>query len=216
MDELQAQLERDKEAHQAEIKKQKKELESQKESSEKELEIKQTQSDKSNIENDIADKNNQRLIQEEETKSKIARDKLEEDRMRREENDMRSESRRKRVWGWLKMILIGLLIIFLIILILLGLYRTYRWAVEEPIIQTVEKRIEVPVEVLVEKIVEKTIEVEVEVEKIVEKEVEVIPDECTQIRRNGKVYVSCDGVTVNGSSTISESGISDIPDLVTE
>lgn len=50
----------------------------------------------------------------------------------------------------------------------------------------------------------------------VEKQVDVIPDECTQIRRNGKVYVSCDGVTVNGASTISESGVKNIPDLITQ
>ena len=68
----------------------------------------------------------------------------------------------------------------------------------------VEKRVEVPVEKIVEK----------PVEKIVEKEVPTIPDECTQIRRNGKIYVSCDGVTVDGAPTIGESGVDNIPELV--
>lgn len=67
----------------------------------------------------------------------------------------------------------------------------WRWAFESPIIE----------EVLTE--------VEVEVEK------QVIPPECTQIRRNGQVYISCDGVTVDGVSTISESG-QEIPELLME
>ncbi len=80
-------------------------------------------------------------------------------------------------------------------------YRMWRWSVEEPLIK------EVIEEVVVEKEVIEEVIKEVEVEK------EVIPPECTQIRRNGKVYVSCDGVTIDGSPTISESGV-EVPELL--
>ncbi|WP_237067761.1 hypothetical protein [Microbulbifer guangxiensis] len=60
----------------------------------------------------------------------------------------------------------------------------------------------------VEKIVEKS------VEKIVEKEVPDYLDECIQIRRNAKIYVSGDGVAVDGAPTIGESRVENIPELV--
>ena len=109
-----------------------------------------------------------------------------------------------RIFNWFKVITLALLVIVLIVASIIGLYRFYRWATEEPLIKEIERKVEV----------EKIIEKEVEVEKIVEKE--VIPEECTQIRRNGKIFVSCDGVTIDGAPTISESGIQDIPELVTD
>jgi len=106
--------------------------------------------------------------------------------------DVNINPRRERIWAWFKMLTLYSFIFVFIILLFLIIYLSYRWAVETPSIRTAETKIE----------------------KIVEKE--IIPDECTQIRRNGKVYISCDGVQIDGTSTISESGIKNIPDLVTE
>lgn len=153
-----------------------------------------------------------------------------------------SKGRRDRIFGWFKLFLLFLITIFLILLLATALYRVYRWVVEEPLIKhvevekIVEKEVEVEkiVEVEVEKIVEKEVEVEVEkivekeveveVEKIVEKEVEVevevekvvVPEECTQIRRNGKIFINCDGVKIDGVSTLEESGLENIPELLTD
>lgn len=117
-----------------------------------------------------------------------------------------SQGRRNRIFGWFKLFMFFLTAIFLILLLAIALYRAYRWVVEEPLIKHVE----------IEKIVEK--EVEVEVEKIVEKEVEkmVVPEECTQIRRNGEIFINCDGVKIEGVSTLDESGIDNIPELLTD
>ncbi|GAL18564.1 hypothetical protein JCM19235_1987 [Vibrio maritimus] len=117
--------------------------------------------------------------------------------------ELKDKIKRDRFWGWLKAILATVALLALIAALILALYRFYRWTTEEPLIKEVERKVEV------EKIVEKP----VEVEKVVEKE--VIPDECTQIRRNGKVYVSCDGVTIDGAPTISDSGVDNVPDLIT-
>lgn len=114
------------------------------------------------------------------------------------------KSRINHILNWFKVIILALLLMILIAASIIGLYRFYRWATEEPLIKEIEKKVEI------EKIVEK----EIEVEKIIEKE--VIPEECTQIRRNGQIFVSCDGVTIDGAPTISESGIQEIPDLVTD
>lgn len=96
-----------------------------------------------------------------------------------------------------------LMMMLLVILLLITLaatgYRMWRWSVEEPLIKMVEK------EVIIEK--------EIIEEVIREVEREVIPPECTQIRRNGKVYVSCDGVTIDGVPTISESNV-EVPELL--
>ncbi|MEZ9625256.1 hypothetical protein [Aliivibrio fischeri] len=91
---------------------------------------------------------------------------------------------------WLKVIFFMILLFVLLCISVLSLYYLYRMATEEPIIKTVTET----------------------VTETVEKE--VIPEECTQVRRNGKIYVSCDGVTVQGASTIAESGIDEVPDLI--
>lgn len=119
------------------------------------------------------------------------------ERQRAERNE-RYRAQRERI----KNIFLCLFGLALLILIAIGLFRLYRWAVEEPLIKEVEKRVEVETIVETEKIVEKEVEIE------------VVPEECTQIRRNGKIYMSCDGVTIDGASTIGESGISKIPELI--
>lgn len=140
--------------------------------------------------------------QEDDSKAKLI--KVNEDTVRSEAKANRSKLLRDKLWGWLKFLIALVATLVLIIALLIGLYRLYRWATEEPLIKEVQKTVEV------EKIVEKEIPVEVEVEK------EVIPEECTQIRRNGKVYISCDGVKVEGSPTIGDSGLTQIPELITE
>ena len=67
---------------------------------------------------------------------------------------------------------------------------------------TVVKQVEVPVEK----------RVEVPVEKIVEKE--VIPEGCSQMRRNGKIYINCDGQKVEGVPTLGEEGLQKAPELL--
>ncbi len=160
---------------------------------------------------------NQTSAQKAQWKSDQALRDIEEKKGQREEREKRSASRRNRVLGWLQVFLVVLLIIALLLASALGLYRLYRWSTEAPLIKEIEKRVEVETivekEIPVEKIVEKVVEKEVPVEKIVEKE--VIPDECTQIRRNGKIYVSCDGVKIDGAPTIGDSGVIAVPDLVT-
>lgn len=108
-----------------------------------------------------------------------------------------------KVRSFFKAVFLTLLALLLMMILAAVGWRLWRWAVEEPLIKEVVKQVEVEVEKEVIK------EVEVEVEK------EVIPPECTQIRRNGKVYVSCDGVTVDGAATISESG-KEVPELLGE
>ena len=104
--------------------------------------------------------------------------------------DRASRSRFKNVMSYLKSICACLLILFLALVLVLLLYKLYRWVTEAPIVM--EKK--------------------VEVEKIIEK----IPDECTQIRRHGKIQINCDGVKINGSPTIGASGVERVPDFVTD
>ncbi|TVU64258.1 hypothetical protein FQP88_04995 [Vibrio atlanticus] len=91
---------------------------------------------------------------------------------------------------WLKVLFLTILLLITLVTAGLGLYYLFRLVTEEPIIKTVTET----------------------VTETVEKE--VIPEECTQVRRNGKVYVSCDGVTVQGAPTIAESGVDEIPELI--
>lgn len=115
----------------------------------------------------------------------------------------RARFRQSQIWGWLR--LLGCLLLGLVVAALaaLLLYRAYRWCVEAPLIKEVVKQVEV------EKPVERI------VEKPVEKQVKVIPKECTQIRRNGEIYINCDGVTVKGGAhTVQESGIDKVPELL--
>ncbi|CAM3083552.1 hypothetical protein [Vibrio rarus] len=122
----------------------------------------------------------------------------------------RNEQKRDSIMFILHTLIKLVLLLFLIGIISLGLYRAYRWVTEEPLIKKVEKVVEVPVEKRVE------VPVEVPVEKVVEKKVKVIPDECTQIRRNGKIYIDCDGVKINGSNTLGDKDLEQVPDLVQE
>lgn len=101
-------------------------------------------------------------------------------------------SRLDRLLRWLKLAFLLVLLLTVTLACVLGLYYLYRVVTEEPIIKTVTET----------------------VTETVEKE--VIPEECTQVRRNGKVYVSCDGVTVQGAPTIADSGLDEIPELISE
>jgi hypothetical protein len=114
------------------------------------------------------------------------------------ETEFQKRQKMNRIFRGIAMAVIAILSLIIIALLL---WRMYRWSVEEPLIKEVEK---------VVKVVE---EVSVEVIKEVEVEKTVIPEECTQIRRNGKVFISCDGVTVEGASTIGDSGKT-VPDLL--
>ena len=118
-----------------------------------------------------------------------------------EQRKENSEARRQKINRIFRTFLMVLLAILLLIILAGFGYRMWRWSVEEPLIK------EVIEEVVVEKEVIEEVIKEVEVEK------EVIPPECTQIRRNGKVYVSCDGVNIDGAPTISESGV-EVPELL--
>lgn len=111
---------------------------------------------------------------------------------RKESSDGVWNSRLDRVLRWLKLAFLLVLLIATTIAGALGLYYLYRMVTEEPIIKTVTET----------------------VTETIEKE--IIPEECTQVRRNGKVYVSCDGVTVQGAPTIAESGLDEIPELISE
>lgn len=97
-----------------------------------------------------------------------------------------------KILKWLKIAFLTLFLFTFTGVACLGLYYLYRFVTEEPIIQTVTET----------------------VTETIEKE--VIPDECTQVRRNGKIYVSCDGVTVKGASTLADSGVDEIPELINE
>lgn len=101
-------------------------------------------------------------------------------------------SRVDKALRWLKVAFLILLLLTTLVAASLGLYYLFRLVTEEPIIKTVTET----------------------VTETVEKE--IIPEECTQVRRNGKVYVSCDGVTVQGAPTIADSGVEEIPELIGE
>jgi len=171
---------------------------------EAQIELEEQKLKKQSLEQQISEQELEIFNKQEESKHKASSARLHEEVKQREEVDLGSRERRSRVLGWLKIAFTVLLFVATLILLSIGLYRFYRWATEEPLIKEVEKMVEV----------EKVVEKKVEVEKLVEKE--VIPDECTQIRRNGKVYVSCDGVKIDGKPTIGDSGLKEIPELVTE
>ncbi|WP_104399247.1 hypothetical protein [Vibrio penaeicida] len=146
--------------------------------------------EKQTLEKELNKNESDELLKKEEAISQANLVKLNEQKAHAEAKAANSKLKRERVWGWLKLALAIISILSLIVSLLFGLYRLYRWVTEEPLIKTVEKQVEV--------------------------EKEVIPDECTQIRRNGKVYISCDGVKVEGAPTIGDSGINQVPELITE
>lgn len=115
-----------------------------------------------------------------------------ESKANQDSNDGAWNSKVDMALRWLRFAFLLFLFLMLIFVAVLGLYYLYRMATEEPIIKTVTET----------------------VTETIEKE--VIPEECTQVRRNGKIYVSCDGVTVQGASTLAESGVDDIPELIAE
>lgn len=169
-----------------------------------EIALKEIESVKQEIELQVSEnKATEEILKQDQLKANAERE-LAQKRAEREEREALSRFRRGRILGWLKTVLLVVLSLLLVIYLLLASYRAYRWVTEEPLIKEVERVVEV------EKQVEKIVEVEKEVT------VTEIPDECTQIRRNGEIYVSCDGVTVSGSPTIGDSGLKEIPDLVTE
>ncbi|EOD9425746.1 hypothetical protein [Vibrio harveyi] len=113
-----------------------------------------------------------------------------ESKAHKDSNDGAWNSKVDKALRWLKVAFLTLLLLTLLFAAALGLYYLFRMVTEEPIIKTVTET----------------------VTETVEKE--VIPEECTQVRRNGKIYVSCDGVTVQGASTLAESGVEEIPELI--
>lgn len=127
-----------------------------------------------------------------------------EAQQRQREQRRRKAERKKSIQFALITLLKIAVLVLLLAALALGLYRMYRWVTEEPLIQEIETLVEVPIEK----------RVEVPVETIVEKEVEVIPDECTQIRRNGKIYIDCDGVKIDGANTIGNDNLEQIPELL--
>ncbi len=120
----------------------------------------------------------------------------------RELDDRTATSRSDRRWCFVKRLFLIVFFLLFSILVSLLLYRLYRWTVEAPLIKEVVKQVEVPVEK----------RVEVPVEKIVEKE--VIPEGCSQMRRNGKIYINCDGQKVEGVPTLGEEGLQKAPELL--
>ncbi|OCH19254.1 hypothetical protein A6E03_12265 [Aliivibrio sp. 1S128] len=201
---LRAKIELENEEQRAIIQRQKEELEAEKISNATKLELTKQELEHQQLQDEAINKAIDTQARKDAQEDNSNLKKIEKQRLMREEESNQARDRHRRFMGWLKAILFVILIIFLIVAAIIGLYRLYRWTVEEPLIKEIDKIVEV------ERIVEK----EVEIEKIVEKE--VIPEECTQIRRNGKIYVSCDGVSVDGAPTISDSGVGEIPDLVTE
>lgn len=142
---------------------------------------------------------NTKLAEQELAERKADLEKERSDSLHREK-----ELRNNRIWSWVRRLLTLLFALVVLGFLLVVLFRFYRWAVEEPLIKEVEKRVEIPIEKIIET------EVEREVEKI------VTPEECTQIRRNGRIFMNCDGKVIEGSPTLGESGLTDIPELITE
>lgn len=106
--------------------------------------------------------------------------------------------RAAHIWQWIKRILIVLFLLLLIALLALLLFRVYRWTVEAPLIKEVIRKVEVPVEKRIEVPVEK----------------QVIPEECSQVRRNGKIYINCDGKIIDGTPTLGDAKINEMPELL--
>ncbi len=113
-----------------------------------------------------------------------------ESKAQQDSKNNRWNSKVDKALRWLKVLFLTILLLITLVTAGLGLYYLFRLVTEEPIIKTITET----------------------VTETVEKE--VIPEECTQVRRNGKVYVSCDGVTVQGAPTIAESGVKEIPELI--
>lgn len=186
-----------------EIKKKKREHEEELRKTEQEIKLHRQKLEKQKLEMEIASQSASTLFAEEEREVKSNLLKVSEGKAKHEEAQLEFNLQRERLKSWLKLLTIVIVLLIFLIASILGLYRLYRWAVEEPLIKEVEKVIEV------EKVVEK------EVEKIIEKEVDKTPDVCSQIRRNGKIYMNCDGVIIDGSPTIGESGVKNAPELIT-
>lgn len=83
-------------------------------------------------------------------------------------------------------LLYALLGVLMLMVLAASAYMLYRWATETPI--TIQKT-------------------------VVEEKIET-PEECTQVRRNGKIYMSCDGVKIDGADSIEQSGVKDVPELL--
>ncbi|MCJ8321795.1 MAG: hypothetical protein MJK12_19320 [Colwellia sp.] len=100
--------------------------------------------------------------------------------------EKRKEANKARTGKWLKMILTTIFSLILIGFLLVGLYRFYRWATEEPIIVEVEK--------IVEKIV------------IKESEVAAFAPSCIKLKQDGETLFNCSGLTyrVNTLSELSK------------
>ncbi|MCG9647996.1 hypothetical protein L1D24_05360 [Vibrio brasiliensis] len=97
-------------------------------------------------------------------------------------------SKAERIKNLVKLLIYLVLLITVILACFAGLYRLARWAIEDPTIITKEIT--------------------------VEKKVEVTPPECTQIRRDGKIFMNCDGVKIDGAASIEESGVENVPELL--
>jgi hypothetical protein len=201
--ERQAQAEKEELEFEQEIKKKKREYEEELSQTEQEIKLHRQKLEKQKLEMEIANKSASTLFAQEEREVNSNLLKIAEDKAKREEAELSFNAQRERLKSWLKLFTIAIVLLIFLLAATLGLYRLYRWAVEEPLIKEVEKMVEV------EKIVEK------EVEKIIEKEVDNTPEVCSQIRRNGKIFMNCDGVTIDGSPTLGDSGLKNVPELIT-
>lgn len=107
-------------------------------------------------------------------------------------DDQKEEAKKALVWKWLKMIIFTLLSLILIAFLLVGLYRFYRWATEEPIIVEVEK--------IVEKVV------------IKESDVATFAPSCIKLKQDGETLFNCAGITyrVNTLSDLNKDQIAEI------
>lgn len=197
------QAEKEQQEFEKKIKKHKRELEEAQNQAEQDIELHRKKLEKQKLELEIANNLASTLLAKEESQTDANLLKIEEEKAKREEAELKSFDSRERFKSWLKLIAIAIVLLVFLIASVIGLYRMYRWAVEEPLIKEVEKVVQV------ETIVEK------EIEKIVEKEVDKTPEACSQIRRNGKIYMNCDGVVIDGSPTIGASGVKDAPELIT-
>ncbi|BCN25760.1 hypothetical protein [Vibrio alfacsensis] len=97
-------------------------------------------------------------------------------------------SKMERFKSFIKFLILIILLVTVILACLLGLYKLARWALEDPHVITKE------------------------ITKEVTKE--VVPEECAMIRKDGKVYMDCSGVKIDGAKSISESGIENVPELL--